>query len=711
MGRHTVKSVLWKGHLKRLRLNPGDQWITLPRSACVTRGDQVELRGGAAYVLCENGRAQIYPPYARLETLTLGGSTLEVLAKEVTEPAEQEACDALSDFHYRGHVRHGRISRVILRSPHPSYPMILGYIELATPFQMNKARADVLDTTFALGDTRWEGWNAKTTRRHLHVVVRIARTVVHPELRGLGLAQLLVRHACSFARERWQSGGSLPLFLEISADMLRYVPFAESAGMQFVGYTEGNLHRVARDMEYLMRRFGSHRRGQIEFEEACGICDQQVARKDRALAIMRRMGLDRDDFIEKLRNVTSNSPISDLRELAGVLSFPKPHYMIGITPAAEDFLANRLQAMTLPEPPTRQQLAPTQPSGPISLRALSVSYVTRIRKTRSNHAIQQAFGIRPDDLVSTVIKDLSLEIPPGHVLLIVGASGSGKTTLVRILARQARANSSTRIAGELKFPHGARIGRFAPPAGSRSLIDEVGRGDVEKGLYLLGLAGLSEAYLYLKPFAHLSAGQQYRAMLAMLLAQNKSIWILDEFCTNLDPVTAAVVAENVGKLARRVGATVIAATPDASGFMHALQPDTVLNLRSVTRHRVLSGADYAAEATQAGKRNRLPRIGVSSGLIRRVRRGQPAAILSINSVALASSHAVLQAGTAFVLARVLGTDALNVSDVSAADAHAAGYRTRADCLTDLLNGSKRLREQDQLSRLHLAPLVESEYAR
>jgi hypothetical protein len=40
----TVSSVNWKGHLKRLTLHPGSQWLTVPLPACVSTGDQVRLR-------------------------------------------------------------------------------------------------------------------------------------------------------------------------------------------------------------------------------------------------------------------------------------------------------------------------------------------------------------------------------------------------------------------------------------------------------------------------------------------------------------------------------------------------------------------------------------------------------------------------------------------------------------------------------------------
>ena len=58
-----VSSVVWRGHLKRLTLRPGPSWLTVPRSACVSTGDQVQLCDAMAWVICHNGRAQILQPY------------------------------------------------------------------------------------------------------------------------------------------------------------------------------------------------------------------------------------------------------------------------------------------------------------------------------------------------------------------------------------------------------------------------------------------------------------------------------------------------------------------------------------------------------------------------------------------------------------------------------------------------------------------------
>jgi hypothetical protein len=65
-----VSSVAWRGHLKRLTLRPGPIWLTVPRSACVSTGDQVQLCDATAWVICHNGRAQILQPYTlRIDTL------------------------------------------------------------------------------------------------------------------------------------------------------------------------------------------------------------------------------------------------------------------------------------------------------------------------------------------------------------------------------------------------------------------------------------------------------------------------------------------------------------------------------------------------------------------------------------------------------------------------------------------------------------------
>ena len=158
----TVTSVKRKGHLKRLHLAQAMRYVTVSLSACVGKGDTVRLEtGGDAWVVCKNGEAQILRPYVDEAKIMIGDLKLEVLIKEITEEEEHAAYVSLADCHYRGHVIYGRTARLIVRTFHPLYPKVIGYVELATPFYMNKARAAVLDAPFELGDIRWErsGYN------------------------------------------------------------------------------------------------------------------------------------------------------------------------------------------------------------------------------------------------------------------------------------------------------------------------------------------------------------------------------------------------------------------------------------------------------------------------------------------------------------------------------------------------------------------------
>ena len=131
----------------RTRLNQ-TRWLDVPRSACLTTGDRVIQEGNRIWVPCDNGMCQILPSYAYPASLKLGGLRLNVVVKEITDADEYAAYEHLADLHYRGHVVHGRTARLIVRTIDPAYPKVVGFIELATPFFMNKPRSRVLDTPF-----------------------------------------------------------------------------------------------------------------------------------------------------------------------------------------------------------------------------------------------------------------------------------------------------------------------------------------------------------------------------------------------------------------------------------------------------------------------------------------------------------------------------------------------------------------------------------
>ncbi|MCD6506491.1 GNAT family N-acetyltransferase [Candidatus Poribacteria bacterium] len=681
-----VVSVNWNGHVKRLRLYPKDLWLTVPRSACVTKGDRVRFRDGKASVICRNGQAQFLPPYAHPEKLQLGSTVVEVLIKEITEPEEYEAYQSLSNSHYRGKAIYGRTARLIVRSFHPLHPEVLGYIELATPFYMNKARAEILNTSFRLDGIAWKAWKKSTMRKYIHLIVRIARCVVYPEFRGLGLGQILVKHAAQFARERWQVSGWKPLFLEISADMLKYVPFVEKAGMVYIGETEGNLKRVHKDMAYLLSNAKRVKSGEIVSEESCGIVDQQVARLDRALRLMEQEGLSKEELVRRLQRLSRDNVLRDFAFFHEIVSLPKPTYMMGLTEETDNFVRKRAKEIAPSNGHTPPSISLDPLTNPILLKNITLTFESQVRRTRQTHAIQQAFGISPDAIKTIVIRNLSMKIKPGSIVLIIGPSGSGKTTLLELLSKKETEKKAFRIEGELQLPKNYRPGIFQPIRSRKALIEVMDKRDVRSALYLMGLVGLSDAFIYLKRFEELSKGQQYRAMLAKLLSDRCNVWLIDEFCANLDPVTANVVAEKLQHTARQFGATLIVAAPHCEMFLTSLKPDLVLQLTSAWEHRIWDGQEFTKRVSQlrdGPAANGVPTLRLLPEFFSAVRRGDKRTTIRKGRKFLQSDLLLFQCGEEYLPVRVIKIIRKRFSKLTAEDARNDGFSSLSELQSNL----------------------------
>ena len=701
----SVAGVRWKGHRKRLRLEPGSRWLDVPLSACVSSGDQIHISSREAWVLCKNGECRFLPPYSVPDVLRIGGIRQEVLVKEVTEAEEHAAYKSLADYHYRGHVIHGRTARLIVRTFHAGYPTVIGYVELATPFFMNKARASILNAPFESDDVRWDRWDMATLRKHIHIAVRIARAVVSPEFRGIGVGQMLIRHASLFAASRWQVSGYLPYFLEISADMLKYVPFAEKAGMLYVGDTEGNLARVAKDMEYLIGRFGKGGEGKRQFEEISGILDQQVARMDRSLQLMAREGMSVVDLTKRLKYLSQKAVLRDFAMFQGIVSLPKPTYMMGLNQHASDFLSRRVRELGITTIRSSPSISIAPLSAPIRFNDFTVAYLSQVRRTLRTHAVQQAFDISPQDIQTTVLRGLILDIQPGDIVLVVGPSGSGKTTLLEAVTRELSPHGGVTTAGSVDVPTDCRSGTFRAIRSKKPLVELLGTTDVGLALYLLGLAGLSEPALYLKRFQELSRGQQYRAMLARLIVSGSNTWVADEFCTNLDPVTANVVAYNVQRIARQVGITLIAAASHCADFISSLDPDIVVVLTSSWEHYVLPSAEYKQLMGRAQNRNgSLPYLRVLPEALAAVKDGTKRATVSRGRRSFDLGLLLLSSDNDTVAVRVTSIVRKRFSASTDEDAHAYGVANAQELRKVLCSIYPGLGERNTITIVHFEPL-------
>lgn len=143
----------------------------------------------------------------------------------------------------------------------------------------------------------------------------------------------------------------------------------------------------------------------------------------------------------------------------------------------------------------------------------------------------------------TALDDVSVEVPAGRVVALVGGDGSGKSTLLRVFAREVRPDSGT-----VSAPGKHGIGFLSAGPGSwaaltvRQNLDFVGEtyGLAGEDLRrrredLIGRAGLGIAAD--RPAAALSGGMRRKLGTAMAMLHRPELLILDEPSTGVDPVS------------------------------------------------------------------------------------------------------------------------------------------------------------------------------
>lgn len=184
----------------------------------------------------------------------------------------------------------------------------------------------------------------------------------------------------------------------------------------------------------------------------------------------------------------------------------------------------------------------------MTVHIIDKRFHTEVERSDRVLEIAEAFGLGLDDKEFVVFDQQPIEIEQGDVVYVTGQSGSGKSTVLRELVAQMSQDEGLQVAD---------LDRVRLE--DKPLIDQIGK-DTAEALNLLSIAGLNDAYLFIRKPKELSDGQRYRFRLAKIIESGAKVWVADEFLAVLDRVTAKVIAFNLQKVARKMGATLMVAT-------------------------------------------------------------------------------------------------------------------------------------------------------
>lgn len=204
---------------------------------------------------------------------------------------------------------------------------------------------------------------------------------------------------------------------------------------------------------------------------------------------------------------------------------------------------------------------------------------------------------------ATILRGLHLEIPAHQITALVGSNGCGKSTLLKGLARLLKPQGGNiyldgvaiaklptkAVAKQLGLlpqgpsaPEGLTVrelvalGRYP----HQSWLQQWSQEDEQMTEQALAMTGMVE--LGNRPLDRLSGGQRQRAWIAMVLAQNPEILLLDEPTTFLDLAHQIEVLDLLYDLNRTQGRTVIMVLHDLNqacryaDYLVAMQQGTIV---------------------------------------------------------------------------------------------------------------------------------------
>jgi phospholipid/cholesterol/gamma-HCH transport system ATP-binding protein len=191
----------------------------------------------------------------------------------------------------------------------------------------------------------------------------------------------------------------------------------------------------------------------------------------------------------------------------------------------------------------------------------------------------QVRGLRKSFDGQEVLRGLDFEVQPGEIFVIMGPSGSGKTVLLKhLIGLEEPDAGEILIEGQpIQTPEVMSQYRMAMVFQSSALLNSLNVGE-NVGLYLaehrlqppaeiarivaeklevVGLKGTEE-----KMPSELSGGMKKRVAIARALVIDPQLILYDEPTSELDPLSAVVIAEEILHLKDRIGVTSLVVSHD-----------------------------------------------------------------------------------------------------------------------------------------------------
>lgn len=185
----------------------------------------------------------------------------------------------------------------------------------------------------------------------------------------------------------------------------------------------------------------------------------------------------------------------------------------------------------------------------------------------------------------TAVKDVSLAIPQGEMVGVIGRSGAGKSTMLRMINRLIDPTDGAIMADgvDVTALRGARLRRWHRDCAmifqqfnlvprldvlTNVLLGRLNHrntisnllgvfSDDERAQAMAALERLGIAQTALQMAGTLSGGQQQRVAIARALMQQPKILLADEPIASLDPLNAQIVMDALRDINEREGITVI----------------------------------------------------------------------------------------------------------------------------------------------------------